>query len=614
MKARSATACLACLVVFGCDGATVTEPDGGPMIDGAVPPADADAGDSAGDLDGAPGVGGVDAGPLCALTEARQTATSAGLEVVHRDGQTFITWPDRAEGAAGAAFQYRLYRSTAPITSDADLASAELVAAQIANNSGQLFGEGFRPENRIDPARPMSITTEGGEPLPLWTGLAVATAEHNGCAFYAVVATDLEDSAVETVETDVNATTVPVAEVVAPRVPVEVLNSDERDGPYIAQTRVTDTPNMPLMVVLHASNAGGGGAGDYGDYYTYFGDSSMGYQDGLPGVFSVEETHSGPLHLMMRNRDTIVEPTRIRGFETLWFGYVSETRDSTERLARPFTESRLDWMIPWVITRYRADPRRVYVEGGSMGAWGSMTYASRRPELFAAVYPNRPRMVQDEMRTLSPGTTDGVRMPNGELWAEHHDSIRFVHSHPEDLPFVGWNCGRNDGFATWQEQVDMVRAMTEERHGFAFAWNDGDHSTGVHSAEPIKQWYAPALFALDESYPAFANSSIDDDLGSGDPDDGDLEGGINLGFVWTVDADEEDRWVLTLSNELASAPMTVDVTPRRLQRFLPASGSDVDFTTSRGGAGSVGVDDARRLTVVGVEVVPGEATVITITR
>ena len=36
----------------------------------------------------------------------------------------------------------------------------------------------------------------------------------------------------------------------------------------------------------------------------------------------------------------------------------------------------------------------------------------------------------------------------------------------------------------------------------------------------------------ERSYPAFSNSSIDQKLGNGDPKDGDLEGGINLGFLW----------------------------------------------------------------------------------
>ena len=46
-------------------------------------------------------------------------------------------------------------------------------------------------------------------------------------------------------------------------------------------------------VELHASQGQGGPAGDYGDYYLYFATPEMGYRDGLPGVFSVEERRGG---------------------------------------------------------------------------------------------------------------------------------------------------------------------------------------------------------------------------------------------------------------------------------------------------------------------------------
>ena len=46
----------------------------------------------------------------------------------------------------------------------------------------------------------------------------------------------------------------------------------------------------------------------------------------------------------------------------------------------------------------------------------------------------------------------------------------------------------------------------------------------------IAKYYPPERFARNHSYPAFSNSSIDQKFGNGDPKDGDLEGGINLGF------------------------------------------------------------------------------------
>ncbi len=557
----------------------------------------------------------IDAGAGCDETGRTSTSTDAGLSVLHRNGQSFVIWRDRAEGEEGASIRYRVYRSERPITATSDLDDAELVGVAL-NNSARLFGYGFDETRRLDPSLPMTPLEEGGEPLPLWSGLFVATATKNACAYYAVLATDPNGNPIEEIEAGINATTQPVAETVAERVPIKVYDSNERER-YVEQTRITGTPGLPLRLILHASSARGGPVpgGHVGDYWLYFADRSMGYQDGMPGIFSVQENHAGPPYLMMRSRDTIVRPEGTP-METHWFGYVSDTPNG--RHAYPFTERRLDWLVPWVVNHYRVDPNRVYVMGGSMGAWGTMTYAFRRPERFAAVYPNRPRFRQTSLSNVTSDRSDidTLTLPDGQLWSEHHDSIRFVREHPGDLPFLGWNVGRRDGYATWQEQVDMVAALTEGRHGFAFAWNNGDHSSGKASGDEIQRWYPPSLFSLNESYPAFSHSSIDDDLGSGDPADGDLEGGINLGFRWRLLEDTPNRWVVELSNELAEDVMTVDVTPRRLQRFHPAPGTSVHYTLTSSGnplrSGMVSVDSDGLVTVESVELRAGEFRTLTL--
>lgn len=553
----------------------------------------------------------------CTLTDATSTTLDSAMAVTHRDGQSFVQWRDRAEGSEGEAYRYRLYRAATPINDDADLAALTPVADGILNHSGQLFGGAFTPPPRLDASLPMAVLPaatieEPGAPLPVWSGLAVATAEEDDCAWYAVVATDLEGNPVESIAPGVNATVDPIAERVGPRQPIKVHDSGAR-GKYTPQTEITGTRGLPLSVILHASQAQGGGAGDYGDYWLYFGDATMGWQSGLPGVFSVEETHSGPQTLMMRNRDAIVQPSGAAALETMWFGYVAEP--AGVRHAYPFTEERLAWTIPWSIAYYGADAERVTLTGGSMGAWGAITFGLHHPTMFAALFPDRPRFRQTSLTSVTTAPLPDDTLPDGTIWSEHHDAIALVTAHAEDdLPFVGWNCGRQDGFATWQEQVDMVAAMTEQRLAFAFAWNDGDHSGGSAAAADVAAWYPPERFARDLSHPAFTNSSIDDDPGPDDPALGDLVGGINLGFSWTDPEDTTTTWSTGIDNALADATMTVDVTPRRAQQFHLEPGEVVDFTTSRGAAGTI-VADARGIaTVVGVEIAPGASTTVTLTR
>jgi hypothetical protein len=126
--------------------------------------------------------------------------------------------------------------------------------------------------------------------------------------------------------------------------------------------------------------------------------------------------------------------------------------------------------------------------------------------------------------------------------------------------------------------------------------------------------YPPGTFSLKESCPAFSNSSIDDNPGNGDPRDGDMKGGINLGFDWKDVLDEPGRWSAKISNALCKTQMTVDVTPRRCQKFKPEPGEKFKWTSSTGGAGEVTVDKWGLVTVEKVKINPGAATKLTISR
>lgn len=543
---------------------------------------------------------------------------ATGIKVEHRNGQSFVTWIDAAEGEDGAALRYSVYRSGKPITQE-NLPLAELCMSGVLNNSAKLFGAAFNRKDRLDPAKPTAPTVEGGQPLPVGSGLAAVTVRKQARSYYAVVATDDKGAPVSTVVPGKSATTEPVEERVAPIQPIKLEDSKSRKGPYIQQTCISGQRGLPLWVELHASSGQGGGAGEYGDYYLYFSRPEWGWRDGLPGVFSVDERrHPSGNMLYLRSREAIEHPSGNSAMETYWFGYlcVPQWAGHKEPRAYPFTERRTLWMIDWVAKRYEADPNRVYAGGGSMGAWGSATLAFRHPEIFAAVYPNRPRTRQRGMPSLAKLPRDQkALMDDGKTeYLARMDMVAFASEHHGDLPFFGWCCGRRDGFATWQEQVDMAKALTAAHHGFAFAWNDGDHSSGSAAMGQVMKHYPAHKFARNQSYPAFGNSSINSDPGPGDPKAGDMEGGINLGFAWRDVADEEGRWSATLSNELCQAEMTVDVTPRRCQRFKAKAREKLKWTNSAGGSGEIAADPWGLVTVEKVRIKPGEETVLTISR
>ncbi len=551
-----------------------------------------------------------------------------GIKAVCRNGQTFVTWKDAAEGEADAALRYALYRSDKPITAD-NLAGLEPVQKGIFYNSARLFGYGFSGKARLDPAKPMVVLEDGGEPLPMWSGVTAVTVEKPGKSYYAVVATDAKGAAVTKVVPGKSATTEAVDETVAPREPIRT-NGTRGGGPSAFGKK------LPLFVSLHASNAMAGdkGYGAGGDNYLYFGTPRMGYRDGLQGVFQVRENKGKEgASLTLDSKDPVEKPSDspiTYVMETYWFGYlcVPQWADHKEPRAYPFTERRMLWIIDWTVKKYDVDPDRIYAGGGSMGAWGSSTFAFRHPEIFAAVYPNRPRTRQKGMPAF-PGTpklSGPALMDDGKTpYLERMDMVKFATDHHEDLPVYVWCCGRRDGFASWQEQIDLVKALTANHHGFAFAWNNGDHSSGSYPMGSVTKYFGAGKFALHQSYPAFGNSSINDNLGNGDPKDGDLGNvdkakgptetfGINLGFIWKDVVDEEGRWAVTLSNDLCKADMTVDVTPRRCQKFKLKPGDKLKWTNSAGGAGDATADQWGLVTVEKVAIKPGAETTLTITR
>lgn len=614
MRVKPSLAVVMVLVSTGCSASGEQSVDVGPTDSGLLEGSRSDASAADGNT--------FDGGPVSCPAGPPGSENDA-IKAVYHDGQTFVTWPDLASGEAGIDIRYNVYRALAPIT-ETTLESAALVAKAVLNNSGKLFGTAFTEAERIDmtPATPpysqpagMSVITQDGGPLPPWTGLFVHTAVTDACAYYAVVATDLSGHPLQAVTPGQNATTAPVAEHMAPIQPIKLYDSTNR-GVDDPETEITGKPGLSLQVVLHASEAGGGGAGEYGDYYVYYATQNMGYVDGLGGVFSVEENHSGPDYLVMRNRDAIVNPSGASAIETYWFGYqcVPDWAPNRVPLAYPFTEARLLWMIPQVITRYVVDPDRVTCMGGSMGAWGATSFCFHHPDLFAAVYPDRPRTRQTELPSLvaSPTASSALMSDGKTTYLQRMDSVAFAAAHHEDLPFYAWDIGRQDGFAPWKDQVDMVAALTASHHGFAFLWNDGDHSGTVQIAAQIRAMYPPQMFSRATSYPAFGHSSIDNDLGDGSPDSGALSGGINLGFSWTAVVDQPHQWSATISNSVATAAMTVDVTPRNCQQFHLQPGDAVTWTASSGGSGSVQADAWGLATVSQLVIPAGGSTVLTL--
>ncbi|MHC4916893.1 MAG: hypothetical protein ACYTGB_15535, partial [Planctomycetota bacterium] len=420
-----------------------------------------------------------------------------GIKALHRDGQTFVTWKDAAEGEAGAKFRYSLYRSAKPITQE-NLAAAELCYPGVLNNSCKQFGHAFWMKDRLNPEKPFNVIQEGGKPLPMWSGLAVRTVAAEGKSFYAVMVTDEKLKPVGRIVPGQSATTEAVEEKGAPIQPIKIGDSKTR-GASARSCAITGKPDLPLWLALHGSQSRGGAASSHGDLYIYFGTPEMGWRDGIPGIFSLIETHMGENSYLKLNIRDSIEPLTANGVvETCWFGYwsIPVGAEHKEPRAYPFTERRVTWIVDWVTKKFKADPQRVYSGGQSMGGMGSTQFSFRHPEIFAAVYPKLGRVRQTWLPVAGPSV---VRKGNGIHWRrwkkpapmfdgktdyfkDKMDAIKYASEHHEDLSFYGWCFGRTDNVAPWSDQIEMVEALTKNHHGFAFSWNNHGHSSAGGAA------------------------------------------------------------------------------------------------------------------------------------
>jgi hypothetical protein len=78
--------------------------------------------------------------------------------------------------------------------------------------------------------------------------------------------------------------------------------------------------------------------------------------------------------------------------------------------------------------------------------------------------------------------------------------------------------------------------------------------------------------------------------------------------------DEEGKWSVKLTNDLAKGEMTVDLTPRRCQQFKVKPGEALKWSTSAGQSGQLTAERPGLATVTGLRLQPGKEIEVTIRR
>lgn len=317
---------------------------------------------------------------------------------------------------------------------------------------------------------------------------------------------------------------------------------------------------------------------------------------------------------------------------TYWWGYAESLpqKPAGKGPVPAYTARRALALLEWVLRRYPgADPERVFVEGNSMGGAGALALGLLETRHFAGVMAQHAQPVARahrpwrlaQLASLWGLPDDEVPEADGlGVWSRldltralrqepaAHDQFLFL-EHGKDDPIIHFGAVVGPSALTG---VSFYEALQTQHAGHVAIWDEGGHT------EPDPwlgtRWFdrgwnprldARTFLRRDTAFAAFSHSSWDGNPGSGgngrqpwstdsgyagDPKvagdtgwAGDVAGMINRALRWDTSrmVDTRGRFVLPLRAELGPGVTTtprVDVTPRRVQRFLCLPGERIRWT------------------------------------
>lgn len=331
----------------------------------------------------------------------------------------------------------------------------------------------------------------------------------------------------------------------------------------------TSAVGQPLMMELHGS---GSNPLQVGAYYSATMLGNLAYSAGSDStMYWAMRTRTGAtgvVYTALQPRDR--HPDNNDGLSNLNSYHMGWTDGSTTpRQLHLYQERRMTELLRWVEDNYpQCSTTKRYLGGDSVGAWATMVYGIRRPDVFAALYPSRPRVrfsstgdpditIPDWNSTQITYDTTGVvplisATDGGGSSKDLLDSVAYVADTDNRAPWVGWVIGWNDGYTTRDDHVAFVAALRAAGRGFAVMWNNGDHS-GAPSITNITDSYYPGLFEVGVGYPLLTNCDAD-----GDPAT-DLTGGINVGFKWRNWTESAGAISFDVTNILGARTVDVSV-------------------------------------------------------
>jgi len=510
---------------------------------------------------------GIGLAPVPSVGQSQVTDVKA----FYREGQTFITWKELSDVKGE---KYAIYQSDEPITAG-NLAGADRLAT-VAEDSGafalerrqkilekktKVPGYNFRYIIHDNPkADPKAQLDEG-------VGLFVLTVKSAGSRYYAVVPVIAGAPAAGRL-----GSAGPVAEKV--ELPGAVLVWKNAAGTGAVYTHWMDGATWDPLTESNAYNFGVAVPENYNG------------ADPLPVMFYGHGMGGGYRAGDKANywRCLWVWPGDKSG--SWFFGMMNRQKTKVVN----YVEQRIRWMHQWIQAEranqfWKVDPRLFSAHGHSMGGTMCNALALRMGDIFcttvgsagATIHRRNGAWVRQAAKLWGPVDKNLPTVEGVGVW-DHQDYAQWSLAHMEkETAFLLISHGKRDGSVPFEPVPDFLDALQRSKRPFAAYWNQRGHSNHFFSVRNDRM--GAYKLALDESLPAFANASNNDDPRTTEV------GSINARLEWSAAGNDFDRsskeddiadtpemYAITIRS--LSGPATVDVTPRRLQRFKTRAGKD----------------------------------------
>lgn len=515
-------------------------------------------------------------------------ACHADITIEHafcRGGQVFIHWSD-----PGTTYDhYRVYRSTLLIDSTT-FDQAQLIADNVPVHSAKDLAATTiaARKGQADPNVGLRID-DLAAPLDPDDDLYVYTTQDAGSFFYCVKGVDADGVEQGDVIPGMNSLVDPID--ISPGEPEPILDEqgnvsvNDWTYPYYTYTWYRrsnecsyDGAPTKLTVTLPSTN----------------------YYKSQWQTMLYLHYHGGTNAVMPWWNTIVISPCDVNNFlpssYSWWYGYADTYPDFTNATVVNYSENMLLDMLAWANKNFPVDTNRVFLNGGSMGGTGSISFGLRHSELIAGIMAQVPQVnpglpgigwSQDELETIWGPVSSNIRTNDGAGVWDRQNMTAYVKDHLEDLPYLKVQNSKNDAVLMWFQIPDFYKTLNASRHGFIAAWGQGGHnnsSTGLPSE--YLNFDIMSKISLNQSYVVISNSSVSNDPGNGDPASGDPIGQMNAGYNWSILTDTPQEWSANISYYQAKE-VRADISARRIQFFNFHAGDPLVYSLTDVATGKI---------------------------